>query len=129
LNQLLLHFERESTNSESISVSAPECLVGEHSTTALAMIVHELATNSAKYGALSAAEGRLDVSCSEGKDQVELVWTERGGPPPKASFGAYGFGSELTARVIKQIGGSITHKWTHAGVIVTLLMNKARLGA
>jgi two-component sensor histidine kinase len=126
---LLKAYSEGSPRLERISISAPEVLVGEHSTTALAMIVHELATNSAKYGALSAVEGRLEVSCIDRENEVELVWTERGGPPPEAPLGQAGFGSKLTARVMEQIGGSITHDWTQEGVVVTLRMNKARLGA
>jgi two-component sensor histidine kinase len=126
---LLRADSEDCSRSQRVSISAPEVLVGEHSTTALAMIVHELATNSAKYGALSAAEGRLGVSCIEGEKEVELVWIERGGPTPDAPSGHDGFGSKLTARVIEQIGGSITRDWTHEGVIVTLRMSKARLGA
>src|SRR3954451_20605030 len=46
-----------------IRVSVPKMNVGESSSTALALVIHELATNSAKYGSLSAASGTLDVSC------------------------------------------------------------------
>jgi two-component sensor histidine kinase len=126
---LLQAYSEDGARSQSVSIAAPEVLVGEHSITALAMIVHELATNSAKYGALSAAEGRLDVSCIEEENEVELVWTETGGPPPDAPFGHDGFGSKMTARVVEQIGGSLSRDWTREGVIVTLRMSKARLGA
>ncbi|MEX0760126.1 MAG: sensor histidine kinase, partial [Tistlia sp.] len=126
---LLKAYSDNGSNSKGVALSAPEVLVGEHSIAALAMIVHELATNAAKYGALSTAEGGLDVSCNEGENELELVWAESGGPPPNAPHGREGFGSKLTARVIKQIGGSITRDWTDDGVIVTLRMSKARLGA
>ncbi len=126
---LLKAYSQGGASSQTISIAAPEVLVGEHSITALAMIVHELATNSAKYGALSAAAGRLDVSCTEDGNEVQLVWTERGGPPPKAPFGEDGFGNKLTARVVEQIGGSITRDWSNEGVVVTLRISKARLGA
>ena len=129
LDVLLKAYAQASAHSQSVSISAPEVLVGEHSITALAMIVHELATNSAKYGALSAAGGRLDVACTEDENEVELVWTERGGPAPKAPSGHDGFGSKLTARVVEQIGGSLTRDWSSDGVVVTLRMSKARLGA
>ena len=55
-------------------------LVGEKSATALALIVHELATNSIKYGALSNANGMLDVKCSAKGGEVQIVWSESGGP-------------------------------------------------
>ena len=55
--------------------------VGEGAATTLAMVVHELATNSLKYGALSDAAGLLDVSCNLQGSEVVVVWTERGGAP------------------------------------------------
>lgn len=127
LNVLLQAYSEETELSQKITVLAPEVVVGERSMTSLAMIVHELATNSAKYGALSAKSGRLVVAYVEQEDHVELVWTESGGPPPNASARHTGFGSELTDRVIKQFGGSIARNWTDTGLIVTIRMNKALL--
>jgi two-component sensor histidine kinase len=51
------------------------------------MVVHELATNSLKCGALSDAAGLLDVSCNPHESEVVVVWTERGGPPLAAPAG------------------------------------------
>src|SRR2546423_8801856 len=64
-----------------IRVSVPKMNVGEQSSTTLALVFHELATNSAKYGSLSVASGTLDVSCNADEDDVVVMWTERGGPP------------------------------------------------
>jgi len=70
-----------------VHVRVPEIQVGETSATTLALIVHELATNSIKYGALSAAGGTVNVSCTSGDSEVALVWTERGGPQgPRMRF-------------------------------------------
>jgi two-component sensor histidine kinase len=63
-----------------IRVSVPKVNVGQASGTTLALVIHELATNSAKYGALSTARGTLDVSCAARDDEVVVMWTERGGP-------------------------------------------------
>ena len=113
--------------------SASPCrllLVGEASATTLALVVHELATNSIKYGALSKASGTLDVSCTAHDSEVVIVWTEKGGPPVAAAKGQAGFGSKLVTRSISsQLGGSIAFDWPAEGVIVTLRMSKARLGA
>ncbi len=72
-----------------ISVSVPEVRVGDAAVTTLALVVHELATNSIKYGALSAASGRLDVSCPAHRADAEVVltWTEQGGPPVASPAG------------------------------------------
>jgi two-component sensor histidine kinase len=129
LTILLKPYSLDPTTSGNVSISAPEILVGEHAMTSLAMIIHELATNSAKYGAASANTGKLVVLCHDAKDEVELVWNESGGPAPNLSARNSGFGSLMMERVIKQVDGSISRKWTDEGLIVTLRMNKARLGA
>ena len=88
LTTLLAPYDAAGAVGERISVSVPEVCVGDAAVTALALVVHELVTNSVKYGALSAASGRLDVSCPADGAEVALVWTERGGPPVAAPAGA-----------------------------------------
>ena len=111
-----------------IQVRVPEVRVGETAATTLALIVHELATNSIKYGALSAAGGTLDVSCTAHDGDAVLVWTERGGPPVTAPAGPAGFGSRLVSQSVSgQLGGSIAFDWLPEGVVATLRMSKARL--
>jgi len=70
-----------------IRVSVPRMGVGEAAATTLALVIHELATNSLKYGALSSATGTLDVSCAPHETEVSIVWTERGGPPVSTPSG------------------------------------------
>jgi two-component sensor histidine kinase len=111
-----------------IRVSVPKVNVGEVSSTALALVIHELATNSAKYGALSLASGTLDVSCNANDDEVVVTWTERGGPPIAAPARLEGFGSKLVHRsMAAQLSGAIAFDWSEEGVVVTLRMSKARL--
>ena len=87
--------------------------VGERAATTLAMVVHELATNSLKYGALSQAAGLLDVSCKAQDTEVVVAWTERGGPSVVAPAGGVGFGTRLVTRsMADQLGGSIDHDWS-----------------
>ena len=111
-----------------IRVSVPKLNVGEASSTTLALVIHELATNSAKYGALSIASGSLDVSCNANDDDVVVMWTERGGPPVAAPVKLQGFGSKLVHRsMAAQLGGTIAFDWSEEGVVVTLRMSKNRL--
>ena len=111
-----------------IRVSVPKMNVGETSSTALALVIHELATNSAKYGALSLASGTVDVSCNANDDEVVVTWTERGGPPIAAPATLEGFGSKLIHRSMStQLGGAIAFDWSEEGVVVTLRMSKDRL--
>ena len=113
-----------------IRVSVPKMGVGEAAATTLALVVHELATNSLKYGAISAPTGTLDVSCAIQDDDAVMIWTERGGPSVAAPPEAAGFGSKMVARSMsRQLGGSIAFDWAEEGVIVTLRMKKDRLAA
>jgi two-component sensor histidine kinase len=110
-----------------IRIAVPRMGVGEGTATALALVVHELATNSLKYGAFSSDVGTIDVSCLSEDDDVVVTWTERGGPhvvePPSR-----GFGSKLITRSMStQLGGSMAYNWSPGGVIVTLRMRKDRL--
>jgi two-component sensor histidine kinase len=111
-----------------IRVSVLKMNVGEGSSTALALVIHELATNSAKYGALSVSSGTLDVSCNAHEDDVVVMWTERGGPPVVAPTKLEGFGSKLVHRsMAARLGGTITFDWSQEGVVVTLRMSKHRV--
>jgi two-component sensor histidine kinase len=112
-----------------IRVSVPRMGVGESAATTLALVMHELATNSLKYGALSCEAGTLDVSATDQDDEVVVVWIERGGPPVVAPTGGGGFGSRLVTRGMSaQLGGSIAFDWLEDGLIATLRMNRERLG-
>ncbi|MES1203145.1 MAG: HWE histidine kinase domain-containing protein [Pseudomonadota bacterium] len=121
--------ELEAAFSGRIRVAVPRMLVGESAATALALVLHELATNSVKYGALSVASGTLDVSATPEEDSIVIVWTETGGPPvaePAARPG--GFGSKLLTRsVTSQLNGSVEHDWRSDGLLVTIRVAKDRL--
>jgi two-component sensor histidine kinase len=128
LTVLLAPYDDLGAFSGRIRVSVPRMGVGEASATTLAMVVHELATNSLKYGALSSPTGTLDVACSSPDREVVIVWTERGGPTVSAPLGAGGFGSKLVARsMTAQLGGSIDRQWQEEGVVVTIKLDKERL--
>jgi len=131
ISVLLAPYDDLGAFSGRIRVSVPRMGVGEASATTLALIIHELATNSLKYGALSSETGTLDVS-STGHDveDIVIVWTERGGPHIAAPTGTGGFGSKLINRAMStQLGGSIICDWATEGVIVTLRMKRSRLEA
>ena len=125
---LLAPYDDMGAFSGRVRVSVPRMGVGEQAATTLALVVHELATNSLKYGALSSQEGVLDISCAPHDTEVTVVWTERGGPPVEALTGDGGYGSKLLNRgMTVQLGGSISCDWNSEGVIVTLKMTKDRL--
>jgi two-component sensor histidine kinase len=97
---------------------------------ALTMVVHELATNAAKYGALSTPKGRVFVSWSLLPDDVlKLLWLERHGPlvrPPERK----GFGSRLIeATVQHQLGGTVVKRWNREGLLCELSIPVIRVSA
>ncbi len=127
LTVLLAPYDDMGAFSGRIRVAVPRMGVGDATATTLALVVHELATNSLKYGALSCATGTLDVSCLAGDADLTVVWAERGGPPVTAPDSA-GYGSKLIGRsMARQLGGTIAYDWSPAGVVVTLTMRRDRL--
>lgn len=128
LTVLLAPYDDLGAFSGRVRVSVPRMGVGEASATTLALVVHELATNSLKYGALSSPTGTLDISCVPPDSDVIIVWTERGGPPVSVPEGVGGFGSKLVTRSMEsQLGGSIDRQWLEDGVVVTITIRKDRL--
>lgn len=128
LTILLAPYDDEAAFSGRIRVAVPRMSVGEAGATSLAMVLHELATNSVKYGALSTVTGTLDVACAVEDEEVVLVWTERGGPrisePPETS----GYGSRMLTRSMQsQLNGSVSRDWTEDGAIITLRIDVKRL--
>ena len=111
-----------------IRVAVPRMGVGETAATAIALVFHELATNSLKYGALSAESGSLDISGTTEDDSVSVSWTERGGPPIVQGEHSSGYGSKLVERSISaQLGGSIAYEWSADGLVAHLEMSSAKL--
>jgi two-component sensor histidine kinase len=84
------------------------------------MVLHELATNAAKYGALTRREGRVEVSWRRQPGHAGggllVEWRESGGPPVAAPPSRTGFGTRLVARTVRQIGGEAALDWTKEGL-------------
>lgn len=128
LSVLLAPYDDLGAFSGRIRVAVERMGVGEAAATSLAMVVHELATNSLKYGALSSDSGSLDVSTHVDGEDLCLTWMERGGPPVEAPPEAEGFGSKLVRHSIyRQLGGTIDYDWSPGGLIVTARLNRAKL--
>ena len=72
----------------------------------LSLVLHELATNAAKYGALSNETGWVDLSWKLAGDRLSLSWRESGGPPAEPPR-RRGFGSQLIERLIRAEGGAV----------------------
>ena len=130
LEALLAPYTENRAGGTRVHISVPDVLVGGSSVTTVALIVHELATNAAKYGALSSPDGILDISSTKLGGDVDIIWSERGGPPVTLVRGMEGFGSKLVAQSMTgKLGGKATYDWQREGLVVTLRMKKHRLAA
>jgi PAS domain S-box-containing protein len=101
-----------------ISCSGPQVALDPRTSMHLAMVLHELATNARKYGALSVPEGRLSVTWemrTNGGRQLALEWKESGGPPVSAPKEC-GFGSTLIERTMQAHGGKAVTRYGSEGV-------------
>ncbi|MCB5177618.1 MULTISPECIES: sensor histidine kinase [Microvirga] len=113
-----------------IVAEGPEVRVGSNTTTSLALVLHELATNAAKYGCLSNSEGQLAIRWRIDGDDVRIDWTEVGGPPVLGPPSFEGFGSQLAQRSIAgQLGGTLEREWRTEGLCVHMAMPLGRLTA
>ncbi len=103
-----------------ITVEGPNVILTPKSSLILALAVHELATNAAKYGSLSTGNGRLDVSwsveCQGRNNDLELVWTEADGPPVEPPRHR-GFGTKLIeVSLVRGLGAKVEREFEAGGV-------------
>jgi len=88
--------------------------------TSLALLLHELTTNAAKYGALSTHEGQLTVDVSADEELLHLRWDERGSPALSEPSTRVGFGTTLEKAALQGLHGTIFRDWTSDGLSLTL---------
>ena len=130
LSILLAPYDETAAFSGRIRVAVARMGVGERTATALAMVIHELATNSVKYGSLSCESGFLDVSSKTDGDHICVIWAETGGPSITEKPILKSFGSQLIARSVSgQLGGELVYDWQQSGLVVTVRMHQARLAS
>jgi len=102
-----------------VIVSGDDALFDDQAATSVALLFHELATNAAKYGALSAPGGNVELTTALAGDRFVLTWTEGGGPPVSGAPERSGFGSSLaTVSVEGQLGGRLERLWRPSGLRV-----------
>lgn len=114
-------------DARAVTIGGDNVAISQRAATPLALVFHEFATNSAKYGAFSVPEGRLQLNIEEQDDNVVIHWRESDGPEvvePESD----GFGSRLIDMSIKrQLGGTIDLDWHKDGLRAAITIPSARL--
>ena len=109
-------------------ITGPCLPIGRNAVTSIALVIHELATNAAKYGALSSPGGYIHIDWSVKKDELLLTWKEHGGPSLDGPAEHEGFGSSLVRRLVTgQFGGQLSYDWKPKGLIIRLSVPVERL--
>jgi PAS domain S-box-containing protein len=100
-----------------VSIGGPPVLLEPNTAQAIAVTLHELATNAAKYGALSVANGKVALNWTHGVGgPLKLHWTEAGGPTVRVPA-RKGFGGRIIERMIAQLKGTTNFDWRAEGLV------------
>lgn len=112
---------------ERATIGGEDVHISGSSLTSLALLLHEFATNAAKYGAFSTPSGRIEIECATVGDKFEVTWRERGGPAVEPAT-SEGFGSLIARATVQgQLGGEMTRQWDAEGLTIRLIVAADRL--
>lgn len=112
----ILSAELDPHDASRVSMTGPDVFLRPKLALTMALLVHELATNAAKHGALSREAGQVRVRWSLSGERLDLEWCERNGPAVVAPLG-HGFGMRLLSRALEQFGGTVETTFEPAGFI------------
>jgi PAS domain S-box-containing protein len=129
INAILAPYEEGPDGAPRIQLSGDDVELSTSATTSFALLVHEFATNAAKYGALSGARGKIAIETQRNGDRLIVTWTEREGPAVTPPTSTEGFGSYLAKATVKTLDGQIAHDWDASGVMVRLDVSLSRAQA
>ncbi len=115
----------QSNRQQPLTIEGPAVTLDARAASSLCMAVHELATNSVKYGALSIPTGTVDVRWDLGDEILEIRWTDRNGPPV-APPEREGFGSQLLRGMIEfDLEGEVVLDFAPDGLKCTMRIPQA----
>ena len=107
---------------ERVRIEGPPVLLEPNAAQAVAVTLHELATNAAKYGSLSGTGGRIELTWVHGADKrLVMRWTETGGPAVQVPT-RQGFGSRVIDRMIGQLKGKTRFDWRPKGLVCEIVL-------
>jgi PAS domain S-box-containing protein len=105
-----------------MKIDGPTVVLKPELAQAMALALHELATNAAKYGALSETKGQVRVEWSDTGGQLVLRWTEAGGPPVNPPM-RKGFGTHMMEMMIRgQKGADVQLNWLPDGLVCEIIL-------
>jgi PAS domain S-box-containing protein len=106
-----------------VRIDGPAVMLEPYSAQAIAITLHELATNAAKYGALSVSAGRVEIAWSRAEDgRLSLRWIESGGPPVTPPTHR-GFGTRIMENILGgQLGGEVRFDWRCQGLACEIML-------
>lgn len=111
-----------------IVIAGDDVTVDDRGATPVALAFHELATNAAKYGALSTPEGTVTISIARTGLDLKIRWEERGGPRVPGPPERQGFGSRLSElSIVQQLGGAVRRDWRPEGLELEMDLLAGRL--
>ena len=102
-----------------VSMGGPETILDPRRAQTLALAVHELATNAAKYGALSTSSGMIKLTWRTSEDELTIEWLESGGPEVRAPD-TQGYGTRVIRASLEQLGGRAAFDWQPTGLCCIL---------
>jgi PAS domain S-box-containing protein len=117
----------EAGNDSRVVIAGPEVPVGGSALTSIALLLHEFATNAAKYGGLSFPSGGVHVEWTIADGELMLTWSERGGPSIDEEPASIGFGGQLAQGMTAQLGAGISREWLPEGLVIRLTAPLERL--
>lgn len=127
LSTIIAPFQSSQSETARIAMGGPSVHIGKQAMTGMALLLHELATNSAKYGALSTPTGSLSVRWSVDGEKVELHWLEDGGPKIDGEPEREGFGSRIARGTTIQLDADLSREWLPDGLIVHFSVSLEKL--
>jgi PAS domain S-box-containing protein len=107
--------------SDAVSVEGPETILDPRRAQTLALAVHELATNAAKYGALSSSSGKVKLIWKDDENGLSIQWLESGGPKVRAPY-TQGYGTRVIRASLEQLGGRASFDWQPTGLHCSLAL-------
>jgi two-component sensor histidine kinase len=120
LHLLIAPFDSEQT--KTFAIHGRDVALSGRLGATLALIMRELATNSVKYGALSAEAGHIEIACSEDESGYAVEWRESGGPAIAGAPTREGLGSHLIERAAAASGLTVEREWRPDGLTARIVV-------